>query len=528
MNSLAAWSFVVPLIALAIPVVLALVALTSPKRALLGSSTAFGMAIFFALSAFLSRGTDIARGANAAVRVDLLTAVMLLLVGGIGSIVVRFSRTYLEGDPGLNRYLRWLLLTLSAVTTLVIANHLLVIALGWTATSVALHQLLTFYGDRAPALVAAHKKFLVSRLADGCLVVCLALVHHDVGSLNLDRITAWVSARASLTPTMHVAAVLAVIAVALRSAQLPFHGWLIQVMEAPTPVSALLHAGIVNIGGFVLLRLAPWLERAAFAQLLLVVIGLVSAVLAALVMTTRISVKVALAWSTCAQLGFMLVQCGLGLWHLALLHLVAHSLYKAHAFLSAGNAVEDWKMHAQRPALPVLSPSRFALVALVVSGCAVGSVAFFPHLHEPSPSDRIGPLVLAVIVGLSLSPMLVCAAGGLRAMATMALRCLGIALLYVGWHVIAAQLMPARGASTSTAGWVLVGLGFTALFVVQTAIRLRPAGRLARAVYPWLFSGFYLDERFTRLTFRLWPPRRKQDSASHHTIHERETIEAQA
>ncbi len=93
--------------------------------------------------------------------------------------------------------------------------------MAWTATSLALHQLLTFYPDRTGALVAAHKKFLVSRLADLCLLACLPLVHASVGSLNLDQIAAWAGAHPGLSPSMHVAAVLVVVAVALKSAQLP-------------------------------------------------------------------------------------------------------------------------------------------------------------------------------------------------------------------------------------------------------------------------------------------------------------------
>ncbi len=115
-------------------------------------------------------------------------------------------------------------------------------------------------------------------------------------------------------------------------------------MEAPTPVSALLHAGVVNMGGFVLLRVAELIGLVP-SQWLLVIVGSLTAVLAGMVMLTRISIKVRLAWSTCAQMGFMLMEIGLGLYELALLHLVAHSLYKAYAFLSSGEAVERARLH---------------------------------------------------------------------------------------------------------------------------------------------------------------------------------------
>ena len=510
MSTAEVWPLIAPVIALAVPATLALTAVLSPRRAGLASLAALGLAGLFVIVACAS-----GPGRELGVRVDVVTCLMLLLVSSLGAVIVRYSWTYLQGDPGLARYLRWLLLTLGAVTTLVIANDLLVIALGWTATSLALHQVLTFDRDRTAARVAAHKKFLVSRLADGCLLACLALVHRDLGSFDLDQIAAWTNAHPELTPSLQLAAVLVVIAVALRSAQLPFHGWLIQVMEAPTPVSALLHAGVVNIGGFALIRLAPWMAHAWLAQLLLVVIGLISAVVAALVMTTRVSVKVALAWSTCAQMGFMLVECGLGLWHLALLHLVAHSLYKAHAFLSAGTVVDDWRRHALRPHPPRTSRTRLGLA--VVAALGLGTLCFALVHDRLSPVDELAVPMLVVLVGLSIVPLLARRMSGPIA---------GVVLLYAGWHVVAARVMPVPELAPSPLAWGLVGVGFAGLFAVKSTLQRRPRGRLAEALYPWLFSGLYLDERFTRLMFRVWPPRLRPRSDAPRALHVPETAEA--
>lgn len=505
MNVLAEWSGLVPILALAIPGTLVLCALVSPRHARLASGAALALALLVAVGAGLTRGGPATMGSSVGVRVDLVTCVMLLLVGAMGAIIARYSRPYLDGDPGLNRYQRWLLLTLGAVTALVVANNLVVLAVGWTATSLALHQLLTFYADRPAALVAAHKKFLVSRLADVCLLGALVLIQGTVGSLDLDELAAWASARPELTPSMQLAAVLIVLAVALRTAQLPFHGWLIQVMEAPTPVSALLHAGVVNIGGFVLIRLSPWMVHAELALLLCVIIGMVSTVVAALVMTTRISVKVALAWSTCAQMGFMLVQCGLGLWHLALLHLVAHSLYKAHAFLSAGTTVADWRVQAQAPRAPSPSWIRLGAGVLMAVGAALLIAALCGQVSW-SPEHRSGT-PLAVLSGLAVVPLLVRPASGPRVIPGLVLRLGAVILLYAGWHAGAAQLLPSPVEGSHELSWVLVGLGFAVLFTVKTVLQRSPQGRLARALYPWLFAGLYLDERFTRFTFRVWPPR---------------------
>ncbi len=484
---------------LAIPLGFALAATTARRRAEAVSVAMLAVAVLTCAWAVFAP----APLATALLRVDVVTGLMLPLVCGIGLVIVRYSLTCLEGEPRIDGSLRWLLFTLSAATTIVIANNLLIIGVAWTLLSVAVHRLLTFFPDRSAALVAAHKKFLVSRLADLSLFAGIAITQATVGSLRLDELSTWAEAQRALPPSMQVAAVLVVLAVALRSAQLPFHGWLTQVMEAPTPVSALLHAGVVNIGGFVLIRLAPWMARAAPAQALMIVIGLTTAVVASLVMTTRVSIKVALAWSTIAQMGFMLVQCGLGAWHLALLHLVAHSLYKAHAFLSAGSVVERWRVQSLREQVrPSSARVGAAAVAAVVVGAAcvvgldaVGLVAI----------EHMSTWVLALLASFSLVPLLsrqqTSAAFTMRAIAAAG----GVAVLLCIEHASAAALLSRHDAPEDKTAWVIVGVAFVGLFIAKSAVL--QGGRFARAAYPWLFAGFFLDERFTRWTFRIWPPR---------------------
>lgn len=440
------------------------------------------------------------------VRVDLVTWVMLSLVSLLGVVVVRYSDTYLDGEPALRRYTRALLVALSAVTTLVLANDLALIGVAWMVTSFALHQLLTFYADRPAALVAAHKKFLLSRLADVCVLAAVVLVGTTVGSLRLDALSSFLDVTDSVPRGLEVAAVLLVLAVCLKSAQLPFHGWLTQVMEAPTPVSALLHAGVVNLGGVVLLRLSGLISRVPAAQGLLVAIGLTTAIVAGLVMMTRVSVKLSLAWSTCAQLGFMLVQCGLGAWHLALLHLVAHSLYKAHAFLSSGTTVETWRRRALAPQGGV-SKLALALIAVAVGSTALGLVLAQDHSW----------LVLLLAVTPMLASALVAAASapGLVAVGAVTLRALALCAFIIGWHALTAERLATGPVSTWLTAVVAVGL--LALVSLQLVFQLAPGNRFARALQPRLFSGFALDERFTRWLFTWWPPSRASGAAAPET-----------
>jgi NAD(P)H-quinone oxidoreductase subunit 5 len=143
-----------------------------------------------------------------------------------------------------------------------------------------------------------------------------------------------------------------------------------------------------------------------------------------------------------------------------------------------------------------------------------------------SPIDERAVAVLAIIVSLAMVPLLTRNTGSGSATADIAVRVLGVVLLYVGWHAGAAQLMPAQGEASNAVGWVLVGLGFVGLFAVKATLQLFPHGRFARNIHPWLFAGLYLDERFTRLTFRVWPPRLLRRSESPRTINIQATLEA--
>ena len=441
-------------------------------------------------------------GQFAPVSFDKVGLTLALLVAVLGWVITNYSARYLNGEPGQARYIRAMLLTLTAVCALVVSKNLLGIVLAWSATSLGLHHLLTFYRDRKAAQIVAHKKFLVSRLAEAALALALLLVYRETGTLWLDDLNAHLAKLESLPLSLHVSALLFALAATLKTAQLPLHGWLIQVMEAPTPVSALLHAGVVNMGGFVLIRLAELISLAPLAQALLLVVGSLTAVLAGLVMLTRVSIKVRLAWSTCAQMGFMLMEIGLGLYELALLHLVAHSLYKAHAFLSAGETVRHVRSSDLLMIARVVKSPLWYLGAFVVSAALVFGSAAAWHLLEPALAV---PPVALLIVAFGLAPLLWAEQGATPALLLRgATQIIALTQLYLLWHLLFAGLAPAAAsAGTGAVLWV-VGC-FAVLYGAQVWLRCYPGGRFARSFYPWAYCGFYLDETFTRLTFRIWP-----------------------
>jgi NAD(P)H-quinone oxidoreductase subunit 5 len=275
----------------------------------------------------------------------------------------------------------WLCLTLAAVLTLVTAGDLIQLVGAWIATSLFLHRLLLFYPERVAAQRAARKKFITARIGDLALIGASILLFVKFGTIDIARILG--SARMNGiadVDTLGAAGLLALAAL-LKSAQFPTHGWLTEVMETPTPVSALLHAGVINAGGFLLIRFADVMVLSPSVLAVLVLVGGFTALFGGLVMLTQPAVKTSLAWSTVGQMGFMVLECGLALFPLALLHILAHSLYKAHSFLVSGAAVDAIAAN-RRPGLVAIpnaaAVGRAFLLALSIY-VAVGFTFGFEH-----------------------------------------------------------------------------------------------------------------------------------------------------
>jgi uncharacterized protein YbcC (UPF0753/DUF2309 family)/NADH:ubiquinone oxidoreductase subunit 5 (subunit L)/multisubunit Na+/H+ antiporter MnhA subunit len=431
---------------------------------------------------------------------DTLTCVMLALILFLGTVIGLFARRHLVGDPRRSYFFRWYAVTLLAVLCLVLAGNLLLLTLAWVATGMGLHQLLLTYGDRPAARLAATKKFVISRLGDLCMLGATAIAIHVAGTADMRALAAWQPPAGGWEALAHTAFCLLIVAAALlKSAQIPFHTWLPDTLETPTPVSALMHAGIINAGGYLVVRLSPVLSSSQTALGLLLVFGTATALVGGLVMLTQTSIKKSLAFSTVAQMGFMMVQCGLGAFAMAALHIVAHGLYKAHAFLGSGNLPPPV---VDRP--PPRVAHAVAAAALAVTGfvLAYGWIAGF---HQSS----LGQWVLGSVVVLGISQFLVLNNRSLftKPGATV----LGLAMV-VGASAFYAILQ--RGASWLFAGAVAngagiagtlhllliiaVGLLFVAAFGFQLFVWQQPAHPALRRIYRHASHAFYFNIRFNR------------------------------
>ena len=406
---------------------------------------------------------------------------MQALIQLLGWMVLRYARRYLQGEPGQPRFLRAIGCLLAAVTVVVQASHLLLMVLAWIACSLALQSLLTFYPGRPAAQLAAQREWRASRLAECLLLGALLLWVLAGGSLSL--LPADASTLVNGAQGYAVAAgVLLAAAVAIKTAQLPFHGWLTQVMEAPTPISALLHAGVVNLGGMVLIKAAPLLQAAPAANSLLMLWGGGSALLSCVVMLTRISIKLRLAWSTCAQMGFMLLEIGMGCYSLALLHLLAHSFYKAHAFLLAGETARD--SAARRMAGEQAADSLWAHLARGLLAVLWLAAAQWLWQHW-MPAAALPPL-FCLALGLGL--------GGLLRSWGGVLLVLLLSQSYLLLHALAAHILPLHGPAPALYVQGVLAAMFLAAYMLQGGLLRYPNGALARRLYPHAFAGFHLDE----------------------------------
>ena len=446
------------------------------------------------------------RGMGVSVWLDSLSVSLFLLVSGIGAAVLKYSETYLDGDPRKGRFMADLSFTLAAVMTLVLSGNLLQLVVAWIATSLGLHRLLLFYRDRPAAVSAARKKFVVARLGDLCLATGAILLASTCHSGDLRLVLDHVHGLTRPGAQVEIAAIALVLAAALKSAQFPAHGWLPDIVDTPTPVSALLHAGIINGGGFLALRFADVLTAAPGSLMLLAGIGGLTAVYGSLVLMTQTSIKAALAWSTIAQMGLMLLECGIGAFALALVHLIAHSVYKAHGFLSSGNAVRT--VAHRHPVAPRAGRASRAF-GLVIA--LVAYIALRPCLEvvlaEPLISWTLG---LVVVLGLGMllaqgAPDLLpgwnLAREGLLAMAAMG--------AYIGLHAAAHALLmntlpPAP--IPSPVEWVVlfaVLIAFAVIVFMQIIPEPFQSRAWYRTAYVHLAQGLYVDAFLSRFWRRL-------------------------
>ena len=330
---------------------------------------------------------------------DPLSVVMMLVVTGISALVTRFSVNYMHNENGFTRYFTVVSLFVFAMLVLVMADNYLVMFLGWEGVGVCSYLLIAFYRERQASAQAATKAFVMNRVGDAGLLIAMFLLVIHTGGLEYGE----VFAQAPDLPrgTVEAVGLLLLLGATGKSAQLPLGTWLARAMEGPTPSSALMHAAtMVTAGVYLVVRSAPIYDHAASALIAVGIVGVVTALYGQLVGYVQTDIKGMLAASTTAQLGLMFLFCGLGLYAVAIFHLVAHAFYKSYLFLTAPSILHH--LHGGADPTAVGRPpdtARTLAVAILAVAAALLAAPLVGRVLEPAD----GGLVRNVWVVLALA-----------------------------------------------------------------------------------------------------------------------------
>lgn len=431
---------------------------------------------------------------------DGASCLMFSLVSFVGWIICSYSVRYLDGESEQGNYFRWTGFTVGAVSLMAVSGNLLLFILAWAMSSLGLHHLLLFYKHRPAAQRAAWTKFTVSRIGDAALIGAAILIYQEFQTLNFTEIFASIRLQSEFnSPQMMWAISLLVAGAVLKSAQFPFHTWLPQTLDTPTPVSALMHAGIVNAGGYLMIRTSPLLVLNPTAMTSLVLIGTITTCYAATVMLTQTSIKKNLAYSTIAQMGFMMLQCGLGAFSAAMLHILAHSLYKAHAFLNSGNVIEQNKVSGWNQ--PNDQELQGSPVKLFVAGASIILVYISSlSLFSINPITKPGGILLGFILCLALLSWVKQAFQAnnrsllIRTAGLSLILCLSYSFSFVAIDKLVG--LPQFTSSHSYLTWAaaaLIVVGFSSLSLIHRKISQPNPPLWINKLYIHAINGFYVE-----------------------------------
>jgi NADH-quinone oxidoreductase subunit L len=298
----------------------------------------------------------------AVLQIDRLAAVMMTVITGFGTLIYHYSVRYLQAEKGRARYHTLLGFTIVTLLCMVSSANLLMLFLFWQLLSWLLGFLPYNYAH-PPTVQGAFRTTIILRLGDLAFLAGVVLAYRYYGTLDFDLLFSRAKATdivLSLGPgrgfeirAVTAIALLIFVGAMSKSAQFPFHGWLPDFLYAPTPVCGFLHAGIINAGGFLLNRLAPLYGLSHAALHVVFVVGLLTALLGASMMLTQNDIKKTLGYSTIGQMGYMIMECGLGAFALAIFHLIAHGLFKATTFLNSGHVIHAARQEPRQPSKDV-------------------------------------------------------------------------------------------------------------------------------------------------------------------------------
>jgi len=331
------------------------------------------------------------------IRIDSLSAVMLVVVTTVSALVHIYSWGYMREDPSKPRFFAYLSLFTFAMLALVTAADFMQLFFGWEGVGLASYLLIGFWYERPTANAAAIKAFVVNRVGDAGFALGIITVYWAFGTIRFAEIFPLVPSHLAVAwrfgsgtfPLMDLACVLLFIGAMGKSAQFLLHTWLPDAMEGPTPVSALIHAAtMVTAGVYMVCLLSPMFEAAPVAKALVTVVGAITCLFAATIGLAQNDIKRVIAYSTCSQLGYMFFAAGVGAYPAAMFHLFTHAFFKALLFLCAGSVIEAMhheqdmrKMGALWNKVPityaVMIIGTLAITGVGIPGLDIGFAGFY-------------------------------------------------------------------------------------------------------------------------------------------------------
>ena len=377
---------------------------------------------------------------------DPLSTLLATIILGISLIVHLYSVRYMAEEAAYGQFFVLLDLMTAALLVMVIAGDLISLVIAWHLVGVFLYFLLGQDTRSQTAYRFAFWTLITYRIGDLPLIVAAALLYNAYGTWSLTAIFSEIMANPNAhqvlgLPLTEVVAALIGIAAFARSAQFLLHTWLPYTMDGPTPVSALMHAGIVNAGGFLINRFAPVFVHSGDVLHGIFIVGLITAVFGSLLMLTQNDIKKALGYSTMGQMGFMIMECGIGAFSLAIYHMFAHGVFKGTMFLSAGSVINDAR---HDDGIPKDELYTFAV--------------------EKQPTKARQPWLLMALITLAV-PLVILVFAHLLIAEDYFQKQGAIVLLFFGW-VTGAQLIFATYRMRTQNIWRLVGLSVLSLVVV--------------------------------------------------------------
>ncbi len=274
---------------------------------------------------------------DAALYFDAITAVMCLVITGIGTLIHVYSIGYMHDDKGFARYFAYLNLFVFFMLVLVMGANMVMLFVGWEGVGLASYLLIGFWFDDPAKTAAGLKAFVVNRVGDTGFLLAMFLIQFYVGTLDFQQINAFVAATPPSAAALTAIGVLLLVGACGKSAQIPLHVWLPDAMAGPTPVSALIHAAtMVTAGVYLLSRMSGVFLATPDAMFVVAWIGALTALAGATMGVTEFNLKKVLAYSTMSQIGLMVMACGVGAFPVGMFHLTTHAFFKACLFLGAG------------------------------------------------------------------------------------------------------------------------------------------------------------------------------------------------